>query len=76
MADFDIDEVEFDVANERSPTERWADATQLMAVFCNDPRYQDLPGYALYRQQIGEQPFHALMIEKDGSLSTRQFGAT
>ncbi|SLN18158.1 RTX toxin acyltransferase family protein [Roseovarius gaetbuli] len=30
---------------------------------------------ALYRQQFGEQPFHAFMIKKDGSLSTRQFGA-
>ena len=32
----------------RSPLERWADAGQIMSVFCADKRYKDMSGEALY----------------------------
>ena len=44
----ETDDVELYIPTETTPTERWADAGQIMAVFCGDPRYRALPGQVLY----------------------------
>lgn len=33
---------------DRTPDQRWADAGQMMSVFCADPRYRDLTGQSLF----------------------------
>jgi len=52
LADTNLSSIDYEVPIDRTPTERWADTAQLMAVLCNDKRYQDLPGYALYVKTI------------------------
>ena len=49
----ETDEVELYIPTESTTTERWADAGQIMAVFCGDPR---VVGTALERPHCAAGP--------------------
>ncbi|MDJ0630061.1 MAG: toxin-activating lysine-acyltransferase [Rhodobacter sp.] len=40
--------IEVELPDNRTPEQKWADAGQIMSVFCSDPRYRELPGHVLY----------------------------